>query len=123
MKSLKISMYVITAYLTIIGALYLFFPETAETAFQITLSDRGTAMLHGFGNLIMAFLIYTTAANLEVYGSLVRVFQVFALGEALIFVYQLSSGMHTFAEVGPPTIIWAIFAALLFTFGRVKKDL
>ena len=120
MKSLKITMYIITAYLTIIGALYLFFPGTAENAFQVTLSDRGTAMLHGFGNLIMAFLIYTTAANLDVYGKLVRVYQVFALGETLIFVYQLISGIHTIAEVGPPTVIWAIFTVLLFAFGRVK---
>ena len=118
MKSLKITMYVVMAYLTIIGALYLFFPGTAETAFKITLSDRGTAMLHGFGNLIMAYLIYTTAANLDVYGKLVRVFQVFALGETLIFIYQLISGMYTFAEVGPPTIIWGVFTVLLFAFGR-----
>ena len=111
-------MYVITAYLTIIGALYLFFPGTAETAFQITLSDRSTAMLHGFGNLIMALLIYSTAANLNVYGKLVRVYQVFALGETLIFIYQLVSGMHIFAEVGPPTIIWVVFTVLLFVFGR-----
>lgn len=118
MKSLKITMYVIVAYLTIIGALYLFFPGTAEKAFQITLSDRGTAMLHGFGNLIMAVLIYTTVANLDTYDKLVRVYQVFAFGETLIFAYQLISGMYTFAEVGPPTIIWAIFTVLLFVFGR-----
>jgi hypothetical protein len=118
MKSLKITMYVVTAYLTIIGALYLFFPGTAETAFKITLSDRGTAMLHGFGNLIMAYLIYMTAANLDSYRRLVPAFQAFAAGETLIFVYQLTSGMHTFAEVGPPTIIWGIFTVLLFVFGR-----
>ena len=111
-------MYVITVYLTIIGALYLFFPGIAETAFKITLSDRSTAMLHGFGNLVMAFLIYSTAANLEIYGKLVRVYQVFALGETMIFIYQLISGMYTFAEVGPPTIIWAVFTVLLFVFGR-----
>ena len=118
MKSLKITMYVITVYLTIIGALYLFFPGIAETAFKITLSDRSTAMLHGFGNLIMAYLIYTIAANLDSYRRLVPAFQAFAAGETLIFVYQLASGMHTFAEVGPPTIIWAVFTVLLFVFGR-----
>jgi len=118
MKSLKITMYVVTAYLTIIGAFYLFFPGTAETAFKITLSDRSTAMLHGFGNLIMAYLIYTTATNLDTYRKLVPAFQAFAAGETLIFVYQLTSGMHSFAEVGPPTIIWAIFTVLLFIFGR-----
>lgn len=67
MKALKIVMYVVVAYLTIIGSLYLFFPDTAENAFGIALSDRSTAMLHGFGNPVMAFLIYTTAANLENY--------------------------------------------------------
>ena len=118
MKSLKVTMYVIVAYLAIIGALYLFFPGIAETAFKITLSDRGTAMLHGFGNLIMAFLIYTTASDLDKYSKLVRVYQAFALGETLIFVYQLISGMYTFAEVGPPTIIWAVFTVFLFVFGR-----
>ena len=89
MKSLKVTMYVIVVYLAIIGVLYLFFPGIAETAFKITLSDRGTAMLHGFGNLIMAFLIYTTASDLDNYSKLVRVYQAFALGETLIFVYQL----------------------------------
>jgi hypothetical protein len=118
MKSLKITLYVVMAYLTIIGALYLFFPGAAETAFKITLSDRGTAMLHGFGNLIMVYLMYKTASNLDTYGKLVRVFQAFAAGETLIFVYQLISGMYTFAEVGPPTIIWAVFTVLLFVFGR-----
>lgn len=118
MKSLKITLYLIAFYLTIIGALYLFFPGTAETAFKVTLSDRGTAMLHGFGNLIMAFLIYTTASNLDKYDKLVRVYQAFAFGETLIFVYQLISRMYTFAEVGPPTIIWAVFTVLLFAFGR-----
>jgi len=94
------------------------FPDTAETVFKISLSDRGTAMLHGFGVLIMAYLAYLTASNLDMHRNLVRVFQVFALGETVIFAYQLTSGMHTFAEVGPPTIIWAIFTVLLFVFGK-----
>jgi hypothetical protein len=118
MKALKIVMYVIVAYLTIIGSLYLFFPNTAENAFGITLSDRSTAMLHGFGNLVMAFLMHLTASNLETYRKLVTVFQVFAVGEAFIFAFQLLSGMYTFAQVGPPMIIWTVFAILLFVFGR-----
>ena len=118
MKSLKITLYVISFYLIVIGALYLFAPGIAETVFQVTLSDRSTAMLHGFGDLIMAFLAITIASNLEKYRKLVRVYQVFAAGETLIFAYQLISGMYTFAEVGPPTIIWGIFTVLLFVFGR-----
>jgi hypothetical protein len=118
MKALKIMMYVVVAYLTVIGSLYLFFPDAAENAFGITLSDRSTAMLHGFGNLIMAFLIHLTASNLEAYRKLVTVFQIFAAGEAVIFAFQLLSGMHTFAQVGPPTIIWTVFAVLLFVFGK-----
>lgn len=118
MKSLKITLYVIAFYLTLIGALYLFAPGIAEKAFQITLSDRGTVMLHGFGDLVMAFLAYTIASNLDAYRKLVRLFQVFAAGETLIFAYQLISGMYTFAEVGPPTIIWGIFTVLLFVFGK-----
>jgi hypothetical protein len=118
MKVLKIMLYVVMAYLTIIGSLYLFFPDTAENAFGIVLSDRGTAMLHGFGNLVMAFLIHLTASNLETYRKLVTVFQVFAAGEAVIFAFQLLSGMYTFAQVGPPTIIWTVFTILLFIFGR-----
>ena len=120
MKSLKITLYVIAVYLMLIGVLYLFIPGTAEKVFQVLLPDRGTTMLHGFGDLIMAFLAYTIAANLDVYGKLVRIFQAFALGETLIFAYQLASGMHTFAEVGPPTIIWGIFTVLLIMFGRTR---
>jgi len=111
-------MYVVAIYLTLIGVLYLFFPGTAENAFGITLSDRGTAMLHGFGNLVMVYLIHLTASNLETYRKLVTVFQIFAAGEALIFAYQLFSGMYTFAQVGPPMIIWSVFTVLLFAFGR-----
>ena len=118
MKALKIVMYVVVAYLTIIGSLYLLFPDTAENAFGIALSDRGTAMLHGFGNLVMALLIYLTASNLETYRKLVTVFQVFAAGEAVIFAFQLMSGMYTFPQVGPPMIIWTVFTVLLFIFGR-----
>ena len=118
MKALKIVMYVVVAYLTIIGFLYLFFPDTAENAFGIVLSDRSTAMLHGFGNLVMAFLIHLTATNLETYRKLVAVFQIFAAGEVLIFAFQLVSGMYTFAQIGPPMVIWAIFTVLLFVFGR-----
>ena len=118
MKSLKITLFVIAVYLTIIGVLYLFMPGVAEKAFQITLSDRGTAMLHGFGDLIMAYLAYMIATNLDAYRKLVRLYQVFAVGETLIFAYQLFSGMYTFAEVGPPMIIWGIFTVLLFIFGR-----
>jgi len=120
MKSLKITLYVIAVYLTIIGVLYLFLPNIAEMALQVSLPDRGTTMLHGFGDLIMAFLAYTITSNLEAYGKLVRLYQVFALGETLIFAYQVTSGMHTFAEVGPPMIIWGIFTVLLFVFGRIK---
>ena len=120
MKSLKITLYVVMLYLTIIGVLYLFFPGTAEKAFQVPLPDRSTTMLHGFGDLIMAFLAFTIASNLDAYGKLVRIYQAFALGETLIFTYQLISGMHTFAEVGPPTIIWAVFTVLLFVFGRMR---
>jgi len=61
---------------------------------------------------------YMIASNLETYRKLVPVFQAFAAGEALIFAFQLLSGMHTFAEVGPPTIIWAVFMTLLLVFGR-----
>lgn len=118
MKSLRIIMYVLVAYLFVIGSLYLFFPNTAEAAFGLVLSDRSTAMLHGFGNLVMALLIYMIASNLETYSKLVPVFQAFAAGEALIFAFQLLSGMHMFAEVGPPAIIWAVFAILLFASGR-----
>ena len=118
MKALKIMMYVVAIYLTLIGALYLFFPSIAENAFGITLSDRGTAMLHGFGNLVMVYLIHLTASNLDAYRKLVTAFQIFALGEALIFAYQLFSGMYTFAQVGPPMIIWAVFTVLLFALGR-----
>ncbi|MBE0670797.1 MAG: hypothetical protein IH588_09430 [Anaerolineales bacterium] len=66
----------------------------------------------------MAFLIHLTASNMETYRKLVMIFQVFAAGEALIFAFQLFSGMYTFAQVGPPMIIWTIFTVLLFIFGR-----
>ena len=120
MKSLKILLYVIAVYLIFIGSLYMLFPNFAESILQITLSDRSTAMVHGFGNLVMAFLAITIAGNLEKYNHMVRVFQVFAIGEAIIFGYQILSGMHTFAEVGPPLVIWGVLSVLLVLFDRKK---
>jgi hypothetical protein len=118
MKSLKINLYVLTGYLTIVGVLYLFLPEIGEQIFQTTLPDRITSMLHGFGTLMIAYLVVMVAGKLETYRPLLRLIQVFAVGEGLIFAFTVLAGMATFAQVGPPLIIWSVFAVLLFVFER-----
>jgi hypothetical protein len=49
---------------------------------------------------------------------LVWVFIFEQAGHVLVFVYLLSTGVQTFAQVGPPLIIAAIFLILLWLFRR-----
>ena len=121
MKGLRYVLLALAVYMTVIGGLFLFAPRVVETAFQISLTDPALTPLYGQVVLVialMAYLVFTDAAK---YAKLVWVFIFAEAGHVLIFGWQLMSGISTFAQVGPPLIIAAIFLVLLFVFNRPAK--
>ena len=111
---LRNTLYTITAYLAIIGALFLFFPSVAESVFGISLPDAALTMLYGQVVLTLAFMAYLAASKGESHTGFIVLFG----GHILVFLYQIMIGVATFAQNGPPLVISIIFTVLLFVFGR-----
>lgn len=119
-KKLEITLYVITAYLTIFGALFLFLPSVAEKVLSTSLPDAALNMLYGQLTLTFAYLAFLAARSGDGLGKLSRVILALTVGHVVIFGYQLGTGMLNFAQAGPPLIVNAIFTTLLFLF---RKDI
>ena len=101
----------------LVGVLFLFLPRTAESVFGMELPDAALTMLYGQVVLTLAFLAFQVARN----SSLAKASNVFVVlfgGHILVWVYQLATGMSTFAQVGPPLVISGIFTVLLLMFGK-----
>lgn len=118
MNRLKTLMYVIAAYLTILGVLFLLLPRSAEAIFGISLPDASLTMLYGQVVLTLAYLAYRVAADTGAFAKLYAVFVALFGGHILVFGYQIFAGVATFAQVGPPLIISVIFTVLLLLFGK-----
>jgi hypothetical protein len=118
MKALRNTLLALAVYMTVVGALFLFAPRVAETAFSTSLPDRALTPLYGQVVLVIALMAYLVSTNVSSYKQLVWAFIFAEAGHVLIFGWQLMSGIATFVQVGPPMIIAAIFLALLFVFGR-----
>jgi hypothetical protein len=119
-KRLKILLYVIAAWMAVIGTLFLFLPKVAEMMFATSLPDRGLAMLFGQSVLTIAFTAFLAARDGGEQSKLSLVILVFTIGHVLVFAYQLITSMAGFMSVGIPLIVNAIFSILLFLF---RKDL
>lgn len=119
-KRLKILLYVVAVWMTVVGVLFLFLPNVAEGMFATTLPDRGLAMLYGQVVLTFAFTAFLAARGGDELSKLSLVILVLTVGHVIIFGYQLISGMSSFMSAGIPLIVNAIFSILLFLF---RKDL
>ena len=115
-SKLKTTLYVIAVYLAILGALFAFAPRTAESVMGISLPDAALTLLYGQVSLTLAFMAYLTASG--GLSSMVNGFLVLFGGHILVFIYQLTTGISTFAQVGPPLVVSVIFTVLLFWFRR-----
>jgi hypothetical protein len=121
-KRLQITLYVITAWLAVMGILFLFLPGVAEKVMSASLPDKVLTMLYGQVMLTLAFVAYLAARGGEGLSRLSLVILVLTIGHVIIFGYQLATGMSTFAQAGLPLIINAIFTILLFIFRKdIKK--
>jgi hypothetical protein len=121
-KRLQITLYVITAWLAVMGILFLFLPGVAEKVMSASLPDKVLTMLYGQVMLTLAFVAFLAARGGEGLSRLSMVILVLTIGHVIIFGYQLATGMSTFAQAGLPLIINAIFTILLFIFRKdIKK--
>lgn len=121
-KRLQITLYVIAAYLTVFGILFLFLPSVAEKVLSTSLPDTALNMLYGQLTLTFAYLAFLAARSGDGLGKLSRILLALTVGHIVIFGYQLGSGMLNFAQAGPPLIVNTVFTALLFSFRKDIKD-
>lgn len=119
-KKLPITLYVIAAYLTVFGILFLLLPSVAEKVLSTSLPDKALNMLYGQLTLTFAYVAFLAARGGDGLGKLSRIILALTAGHVVIFGYQLGMGMLNFAQAGPPLIINAIFTVLLFLF---RKDI
>ncbi len=118
-KKLQITLYVIAAYLTVFGVLFLFLPSIAEKIMSTSLPDAALNMLYGQLTLTFAYTAFLAARGRDGVRILSRLILVLTAGHVVVFGYQLGTGMLNFAQAGPPLIVNAVFTALLFFF---RKD-
>jgi len=120
-KGLQITLYVIAAWLLVLGLLFLLLPAVAAQVMQTTLPDKALNMLYGQVMLTFAYIAFLGSRGGEGLAKLSRVVLVLTIGHVLVFGYQLISNMASFAQAGPPLIINLIFSVLLFIFRRDLK--
>lgn len=117
-KGLRWTLIVMGLYLAILGLLFLFLPRTAESVLSVSLPDRALTALYGQVLLVIALAAFLVAQDVRQHARLVWVFIFEQAGHVLVFLYLLSAGIQTFAQVGPPLIIAGIFLILLLLFRR-----
>lgn len=115
-QKLRILLYVMMAYLTIFGILFIFLPSVAEKVLSTSLPDRPLSMLYGQLTLTFAFIAYLASQGGNGLSKLISALLVMTAGHVIIFAFLLATGGLAFAAAGPPLIINLIFTALLFVF-------
>jgi len=120
-KGLQITLYVIAAWLLVLGLLFLLTPSIAEKVMSTALPDKALNMLYGQVVLTFAYIAFLAARGGEALAKLSRVVLALTVGHVLVFGYQLITGMAGFAQAGLPLIINLIFTVLLLIFRRDLK--
>ena len=121
-KGLQITLYVIAAWLLVLGLLFLLTPSIAEKVMSTALPDKALNMLYGQVVLTFAYIAFLAARGGEALAKLSRVVLALTVGHVLVFGYQLITGMAGFAQAGLPLIINLIFTVLLLIFRRDLKS-
>jgi len=121
-RVLKFTLYAIAVTNFVIGIQFLFAPSAAEQMMGSSFPDKGLNMLYGQLVLTFSYLAFLAARGGDGLAKLSRIVLVLVLGQVLVFAYRTISGISTFAEVGTPLIVNAIFTVLLFIFRRDLKS-
>jgi hypothetical protein len=117
-RKLRVTLYVVAAYLAVFGVLFLFAPRVFEQITQSKLPDPELTLLYGQYTLTFAVVAFMAAREKEAATKLSLAVLILTGGNALIFGYLLLSRMARFSQAGPPLIVNFVLAALLFLFRR-----
>ncbi len=106
---------IIAIYLAVFGVLFLFAPGVAAR-FTKTTHDPSLGLLYGQYALTFAFVSFLAAREKQAASKLSLAILLLVTGQAVVFGYLLLTGRQAFAQAGPPIIVNAVLAVLLFWF-------
>jgi predicted permease len=117
-KKLQITLYVVSAYLALFGAMFLFAPSVAERITQTT-HDATLNVLYGQYTATFAFVAFMAARDQEATSKLSLAILVLTAGHVMVFSYLLVRGIQNFSQATPPLMVNFVLTVLLFLF---RKD-
>src|SRR5262245_2071919 len=117
-RKLQITLYVVAAYLSVFGILFVFAPGLFERITQTRLHDAKLTLLYGVNTLIFAFVAFMAAREKEAASKLSLTILLVTAGNAVVFGYLLLTANEGFPQVGPPLIVNLILTLLLFLFRK-----
>jgi hypothetical protein len=119
-RKLQITLYVIAAYLTSFGILFVFAPSVFEQMTQTTLSDAKVTLLYGQYTLTFAYVAFMAAKEMDATSTLSFTILIVMAGNAVVFAYLLLTGKENLHQAGPPLIVNLVLTLLLFLFRKQK---
>jgi hypothetical protein len=117
-RKLRITLYVVAAYLGFFGILFVFAPSLFERITQSTLPDAKLTLLYGQYTLTFAYVAFMAAREKDATSTLSLTVLIVTAGNVLVFGYLLITGREGFPQVGPPLIVNSVLTVLLFLFRK-----
>jgi surface polysaccharide O-acyltransferase-like enzyme len=117
-RKLRITLYVVAAYLAVFGILFVFAPGVFERITQTTLPDAKLTLLYGVHTLIFSFVAFMAAREKEAAGKLSLTILLVTAGNTVVFGYLLLTATEAFPQAGPPLIVNFVLTVLLFLFRK-----
>jgi hypothetical protein len=119
-KKLRITLYLVTAYLALFGVLFLLAPSVASRLTH-TMHDPTLDLLYGQYTLTFAFVAFMAARASQAASKLSLAILVLTAGHVVVFGYLVLSGIQGFAQAGPPLVANSVLTVLLFLFRKTTK--
>ena len=115
---LRITLYVIAAYMVSFGMLFMFAPGVAERITESRLPDPTLNLLYGLYALILGCVAFMAARENETATKLSLTVLMTTAGHVAVFGYLLLSGTRSFPQVAVPLVVNLTLTALLVLFRR-----
>jgi hypothetical protein len=119
-KKLRITLYLVTAYLALFGVLFLLAPSVASRLTH-TMHDPTLDLLYGQYTLTFAFVALMAARASQAASKLSLAILVLTAGHVVVFGYLVLSGIQGFAQAGPPLVANSVLTVLLFLFRKTTN--
>ena len=114
-KGLRVTLYLVSAYLAFFGILFAFAPRVFEQMTGSKLLDPELTLLYGQYTLTFAYVAFA-AARRKAPNELSLTVLVVTAGNAVVFGYLLTTGRQPPSQAGPPLVVNAVFTVLLLLF-------